>query len=443
MKPGAVTALLCALLALAGGAQGAEKKRTLPDYGNRGKSPTTFGDVAIWVPRILLSPVYLVTEYGIRWPLGHAIAAAERANVPELLYDFFFFGPNHSAGFAPVAFVDFGFRPSIGLYTFWDDAFFRGNDLRFHGTTGGAGWFAGVLTDRVRFHAVDSLDLTLLGIERPDYAFFGIGPDATQNQISRYGEKQLEASATFLFPLWRSSRVETAVAVRSADFERGYFGKDPSIETRAATGAFALPDGFARGYTAQRSRVLLALDSRRKSPANGSGFRVETEAEQGTDIRRSPAASWLRYGGAVGGFLDLNGRNRVVSLSLEALFADPLNHRPIPFTELVTLGGSGPMRGFYPGRLRDRSAGVATLKYRWPIWVWLDGSLQASVGNVFGEHLSQLSASRFRFSSAIGLESVGSRDGSFEVLFGVGTETFEHGGQLDSARILLGTNRGF
>ena len=443
MKPGAVTALLCALLALAGSAQAAEKKRTLPDYDNRGKPPTTFGDVAIWVPRILLSPVYLVTEYGIRWPLGHAIAAAERANVPELLYDFFFFGPNHSAGFAPVAFVDFGFRPSVGLYTFWDDAFFRGNDLRFHGTTGGAGWFAGVLTDRIRFHAVDSLDLTVLGVERPDHAFFGIGPDATQNHISRYGEKQLEASASFLFPLWRSSRVETALGVRSADFERGYFGKDPSIEARAATGAFALPDGFAQGYTAQRSRVLLALDSRRKSPADGSGFRVETEAEQGTDIRRSPGASWLRYSGTVGGFLDLNGRNRVVSLSLEALFADPLNHRPIPFTELVTLGGSGPMRGFYPGRLRDRSAAVATLKYRWPIWVWLDGSLQASVGNVFGEHLSELSASRFRFSSAIGLESIGSRDGSFEVLFGVGTETFEHGGQLDSARILLGTNRGF
>jgi hypothetical protein len=101
------------------------------------------------------------------------------------------------------------------------------------------------------------------------------------------------------------------------------------------------------------------------------------------------------------------------------------------------------MRGFYPGRLRDRSAAVATLKYRWPVWVWLDGSLQESVGNVFGEHLQGFESSRFRFSSAIGLESVGSRDGSFELLFGIGTETFEHGARLDSARIVLGTNRGF
>jgi hypothetical protein len=443
MKWRALGAILCGAFAVAGASGAAENKRALPDYGNRGKEPTTFGDVAIWVPRIVLSPVYLVTEYGIRWPLGHLIAEAERHHVPRILYDFFFFGPNHSAGFAPVAFIDFGFRPSAGIYAFWDDAFFRGNDLRFHGTTGGANWFAGVLTDRVRFYELDSLDMTLTGIQRPDYAFFGIGPDALQHNVSRYGEDQLEANATFRFPLWRSSSIETGFSLRSIDFHRGYFGSDPSIEQRVASGTYPLPDGFAQGYTAQVSHVLVALDSRRPRPADGSGVRAEVTADHGTDIRRSPGASWLRYGGAVGGFLDVNGRNRVVSLSLEALFADSLNQRPIPFTELVALGGSGPMRGFYPGRLRDRSAAVATLKYRWPVWVWLDGSLQASVGNVFGQHLQQFESSRLRFSSAVGLESVGSRDGSFELLVGMGTETFDHGAQLDSVRVVLGTNRGF
>ena len=57
--------------------------------------------------------------------------------------------------------------------------------------------------------------------------------------------------------------------------------------------------------------------------------------------------------------------------------------------------------------------------------------------------MQQFEVSRFRFLSAIGLESVGSRDGSVELLFGVGTETFDHGAQLDSARVLIGTNRGF
>jgi hypothetical protein len=456
--------LVCSVLAFATGAHAADEKpttaqdeqrkiaeakppdekRKLPDYGNRGKDPTTFGDVAIWVPRIILSPIYLVTEYGIRWPLGHAIAAAERADIPDLLYNFFFFGPNHSAGFAPVAFIDFGFRPSVGLYMFWDDAFTKGNDLRFHGSTGGNNWFAGVLTDRIRLHKDQDLTLTLTGIERPDHAFFGIGPDTLQSDISRYAENQLEASAQFDFPMWRSSHIQTGLGIRSIDFHRGHFGNDPSIEQEAATGVYPLPDGFTQGYTAQTSHVLVALDSRRPAPADGSGVRIEAEAEEGSDVRRSPGASWLRYGGTAGAFWDLNGRNRVVSLSLATLFADPLQKgQPVPFTELVTLGGPGPMRGFFPGRLRGRSAEVLTAKYRWPIWVWLDGSLQAAVGNVFDEHLEGFEAKRFRFSGALGIESVGSRDSSVELLVGMGTETFDHGAQVDSVRVLIGSNRGF
>ncbi len=442
MRWKAFGAALGVLLALGVNASAAEPKRKLPDYGNRGKDPTTFGDVAIWVPRVVLSPVYLVTEYGIRWPLGHLIAAAERANVPDILYNFFFFGPNHSAGFAPVAFVDFGFRPSVGLYTFWDDAGFKGHDLRFHGTTGGSGWFAGVFTDRVRFHQGDSVGLTLTGITRPDRAFFGVGPDTLEGNISRYGEKHLEASADVDFNLWRASSVHTGIGIRSLDFRHGYYDEDPSIETQVTRNVYPLPDGF-QGYTAQTSNVRLAFDNRLPSPADGSGVRIEAEAEEGTDVRHNPGSAWLKYSGTVGGFLDLNGRNRVLSLSLATLFVDSLDKRPVPFTELVQLGGAGPMRGFYPGRLRDKSAAVLTAKYRWPIWVWLDGSLQAAVGNVYGDHLQEFSLSRSRLSTAIGIESIGSRDASFELLFGLGTETFDHGGQVDSVRVLVGTNRGF
>ncbi len=443
MKWRALGAGLCAALALAGNVNAADDKRALPDYSNRGKEPSTPGQDALWVPRVVLFPVYLVTEYGIRWPIGHLISAAERANLPDILYNFFFFGPDHSAGIAPVAFVDFGFRPSVGLYGFWDNAFARGNDLRFHGTTGGSGWFAGVLTDRVRFHSEDSVGLTLTGMRRPDQAFFGIGPDTLQDNISRFGESLLGAQIDTDFRLWRASRIETSLGLRSLDFHNGHYDEDPGIVQQVARGVFPFPDGFAQGYTAQTNRVRAALDNRLPAPADGSGFRLEADVEQGSDVRRATGASWLKYAGTAGAFWDVNGRNRVLSLSVTAQFADSLNHRPIPFTELVTLGGAGPMRGFYPGRLRDRSAAVVTAKYRWPIWVWLDGSLQAAVGNVFGDHLEQLALSRSRFSGAIGVESIGSPDGSFELLAGLGTETFEHGGQVTSARVLVGTNRGF
>jgi len=460
MKRRALGAAVCAVIAVSSTALAAEPeaaakpaaqskpsaepspKRQLPDYGNRGKDPVTVGDVAIWVPRVILSPVYLVTEYGIRWPLGHLIAAAERANVPDILYNFFFFGPDHSAGIAPVAFIDFGFRPSVGLFGIWNNAGFKGHDLTFHGTTGGSEWFAGVFTDRIAFHGNDAVSLSLTGLTRPDRAFFGLGPDTLQDNISRYGEKRFQADLSTEFNLWRASSIRTSVGIRSLDFRRGHFDGDPSIEAEVATGAYALPPGF-EGYTAQTSSVNIAFDSRLPSPADGSGVRVELEAEQGTDVRHEVGSAWLRYSGTVGGFLDLNGRNRVLSLSVATLFADSLNKRPVPFTELVQLGGPGPMRGFYPGRLRDNSAAVLTAKYRWPIWVWLDGSLQTAVGNVFGEHLEHLDLSRSRLSTAIGVESVGSRDSSFELLVGMGTETFDHGGQVDSVRVLIGSNRGF
>jgi hypothetical protein len=100
------------------------------------------------------------------------------------------------------------------------------------------------------------------------------------------------------------------------------------------------------------------------------------------------------------------------------------------------------MRGFVPGRLIDRSAAVATMRYRWPIWVFLDGSIQFAIGNVFGPHLEDFKPSLLRLSAAIGFES-GKADNSLEFLFGLGSETFEHGTQITSVRVVVGTNHGF
>jgi hypothetical protein len=108
--------------------------RPLPDYGGQ-PTPTTAGDVALWVPRVVFFPMYVVSEYVIRVPLGAGITAAERANLPTTLYNFFTFGPDHKVGFIPIALVDFGFQPSVGIYAFWDDAFFKGDDLRLHAST--------------------------------------------------------------------------------------------------------------------------------------------------------------------------------------------------------------------------------------------------------------------------------------------------------------------
>lgn len=442
---GAVLAgfVLACIVACASRAAAAPAKRAVPDYDGRGEEPVHAGDVLLAVPRIVLAPVYVATEYLIRRPLGYLIASAEQAQVAELIYGLFTFGPEHKAGLLPIAFLDFGLDPSVGLYFFADDAFAPRNDLRLRASTWGSGWIAADVTDRLHFRRDDTLAFHFTGVRRPDLLFAGIGPRSLDADIGRYGADKFDAGVLAEFGLGSLNRLALGGGVRAMSFRDGDYDHDATIEERADAGVYALPPGYDHGYTAFYNSLRVALDSRRKRPAPGSGVRLETGVEQGSDLRASPGAAWLRYGASAGAFYDLDDHGRVISLSLHGVLTDPLNDRPVPFTELATLGGSGPMRGFLPGRLIGRSALAATLRYRWPIWIWLDGSLQVGVGNVFGPHWDDFEPRLLRFSSAIGVESIGSPDSSLELLFGIGSETFAHGTQITSLRFVIGSNHGF
>ena len=101
------------------------------------------------------------------------------------------------------------------------------------------------------------------------------------------------------------------------------------------------------------------------------------------------------------------------------------------------------MRGFRAGRLMGRSAAVATLEYRWPIWAILDGSAQVAMGNVFGAHLEDFDADLMRLAFTFGIRTAGERDHSFDILVGSGTETFREGAGLNSLRLVIGATRHF
>jgi hypothetical protein len=384
-----------------------------------------------------------VSEYVIRRPLALAIPAAERADLPRKIYDFFTFGPEHKAGFAPVGFYEFGFNPSVGVYAFWNDAGFAGDDWHAHVEAWPVDWLAGSLTDRIRFDARQALQLRVEGTRRPDYVFYGLGPDAPQANQSRYGQDRVEGGATYELRFWRASRIQTGAGVRAARLYDGSYSTDPSLQTRAAAGAFALPTGFGEAYTAEYNRAQFVLDTRKPWPAPGSGLRAEIQAEQGSELRSSPASGWIRYGASAGGFVDLNQHGRVIGLAATVLFADPLGARQVPFTELVSLGGDGPMRGYYPGRLVDRSALAASAHYVWPIGPWLGGTIEAALGNVFDDHLRGFRAGQLRFSGDIGISSLGVTDYPIELIAGLGSETFERGGAVDSFRLSLSVNHGF
>jgi hypothetical protein len=104
------------------------QKRKAADYGGYKTAAPSPGSVVLWIPRLVLAPLYLVTEYVIRAPLSVVVPAAERADLPRVLEDFFLFGPNHKAGILPAGFLSFGLNPSVGVYGFWHDALAAGND---------------------------------------------------------------------------------------------------------------------------------------------------------------------------------------------------------------------------------------------------------------------------------------------------------------------------
>jgi hypothetical protein len=423
-------------------------KRPVPDYDGRGPPPTKPGAVALWVPRVLLSPVYLVTEYVLRRPLSIVVPAAENADLPRKIYDFFTFGPDHKAGFTPIGLVEFNFNPSVGVYAFWDDAGFKGDDLRAHVEAWPDDWLYGSFAQRVLLADNRTLQLRVSGLTRPDKVFYGLGPSSLEADQSRYAIQRVDAGAAYEWRFWRSSRIETAVGVRDVSTKDGHFNGNPTLTQEAATGAFAIPYGFGREYTAEYNQVLASLDSRAVASAPGSGARLELAAEQGNDVRSSPASGWIRYSATAGGYVDVTGHGRVVGLSATTLFVDPLGPEPVPFTELIYLGGDHPMMGYYEGRLRDRSAAAASATYSWPIAAWLDGDLQLEVGNVFGAHLDGFDPRLLRFSGALGVTFAASKNNPFQdapaqLLVGVGSETFEHGGQIDSLRVMLGVPQTF
>ncbi|HEY4122356.1 MAG TPA: hypothetical protein VGM56_31025, partial [Byssovorax sp.] len=282
------------------------------------------------------------------------------------------------------------------------------------------------------------------GTYRPDDAYFGEGPRALEANRSRYVERTFNETLGFDAELAPGSGFSVYATVRDAHFAAdGNYSDDPSLATEVAEGALTLPSGFG-GYTSFAQGLTASFDTRKPRPASGSGVRLEAYGEHDLDLRDPVNGRWARWGGSFGGFVDLTGKNRVLSLSVATEFADPLGSVDVPFDQLATLGGDGaPMHGFYQGRLLDRSALAATLEYRWPVWSFLDGSAQYAVGNVFGAHFSGFEPDLLRMAFSLGVRSTGSRDHSFNIMVGSGTETFKDGTTLNDFRFEFGATKGF
>jgi len=419
-------------------------KRAVPDYDGRGEDPTTAGEVFLWAPRVVLAPLYLAFEYLVRRPIGAIVIAVERDKLTQRALHVSSGGSRSNLGFSPTFYWESKFYPSAGVYFWWDDVGSRKNHIRAHVATWGVPVLSATVVDRYELGAHSSVALRAAFLHRDDNVFYGLGPSSKDRNESRYGITTFEVGPAFDVSFRRGLDVSTRAGVRSTRYREG--DEDGSLYDTVRRGSFPPPPRFFEGgYTTVFEAVTLSADSRRH--LRESGARVTVTGAPSADVSRRPGLSWARYEANATGYWDVTGTHRVLSLGGTTMFVDPLGgsvgERAIPFSEQITLGGFGPMRGFYPGRLVGRSAAVVTLGYDWPIWSFLDGTLQAATGNVFNAGLKDFDLEKLRLSAAFGLRSNTSPDHQFELLTGFGTDTFGEGASISSFRIALGATRGF
>jgi hypothetical protein len=440
-------------------ARGPDDRRQPPDYSGR-PEPTSVGEVALWVPRVVLFPLYLVSEYLVRRPLGWLASTAEREHWPTLVLDFLTFGEDRQGGIVPTGMIDYGMRPSIGVYAFWDDFIARGNDLRFRAAYGGSRLYQLRLSDRL---ALGTGKLSLTGVydSRPDNVFHGIGDNGIERR-SRYFLSTARAVVAYAFPWVRSSHARVSGGLREVSLDGdGHCCEDPSVNEQVRAGVFEAPPGMDQVFDVLDQNAELVLDSRwPRAPEHlelasdyvtppGTGVRLALRggASELTGQTLAPrtalADAWVHYGASLGGYLDVTGEQRAVSATVIVDFADPLGQGDVPLTDLISLGGERPLRGFLANQFVNRSAAALRLEYRWPVAVWLDGSLQYEAGNVFGKGLSGFELASLRSSFGLGLAMLGSQDHTFQALVAFGTEPYDAGARIDSFRFALGTTAGF
>ena len=192
------------------------------------------------------------------------------------------------------------------------------------------------------------------------------------------------------------SQLETSVGYRGASFghsdydidDRGKPEYEPSLDDAVKAGKLPEPTGFRDGYRAPFAGARLVLDSQRGKSTRSDGTRLDISAEQSVDLANPPISGWLRYGGNLSGFVDLNGYGRMLQRVVDRR-ARRSDRRPRSPVHPARVAGRRPhdAGSAQRSRLYDRSALVATVRYSWPIWLALQRlGAQLGVGNVFGAH---------------------------------------------------------
>jgi outer membrane protein assembly factor BamA len=151
--------------------------------------------------------------------------------------------------------------------------------------------------------------------------------------------------------------------------------------------------GFADGTQFFRAGANVRVDSRDNWYRPSSGALLEAGADWNHGLGDDPS-HYVRWHAGFSAVLDVWQRSRMLVVRFEANDLEPIGYAPVPFSELIVLGGPDTFRGFRPGRFRNFSSLFTGIEYRWPVWMWMDATLFGEYGGVFGRRFQGFSFAR-------------------------------------------------
>ena len=336
------------------------------------------------VPRLLLLPPRLLV-LGLGAGLKPVLEWNERRHVAERVIGALT-SDDGLVGVRPVFNYELGYQPSFGVLYFDDRG---GAEVRVSSAFGGPETILQSLHARAPLlHERLALDFDASYRRRDDELFTGIGMSRSA-PFGRYEVNQIDTSATLRSRPLRPLGIDLGVAVGLRRFANGgSYGDRPIAEVycaRALDGrCLGVVDeqqvpGFAAGTQFVRAVAAVHVDSRPEE--TGAGVIVDASAQY-THGLGADTSSYLGLHGHVGTAFEIwRHRALYIGVSLDDMIQ--FGSTPIPFSELIVLGGPEDLRGFQRGRFRNSSSMLATVEYRWPVWMWMDGSLFFDYGGVF------------------------------------------------------------
>jgi hypothetical protein len=403
------------------------------------------------LPRAFFAPFHLFSEYALRRPIGAVVVFAERHHLPErFLYftSFGTYGTENEISLRPNVDFEWGVRTNAGATFTWKR---RESLLGASFTIGGPDWLRVGLGDRLPLDARSTLAARADYERRGDLRFWGLGPSAPARGY-HFTLTRPSTGLAYEQRGWRSSTFEAFAGFRTVAFQ-GWAPSTPRLETAIAAHMVETPPGFG-GYSVAVQRLGYALDSRRPRAEpeaargtdfvapSGCGGRIEAHGQHAVALS-GERGEWMRYGGGVGVYADLTGEQRTLGLSVSTELLTRLRNTEVPFTELVALGGTEPMRAYRYNRLLGTSSLVAKLAYTWPIWSGFDAVTEAALGNVFGDYYQGFATRLLRGSFSLGLQTTSARATAFQILIGAGTRTIDDGFGVEQLRFVVGTGTSF